>query len=58
MKLNLFRFSLLEIYRSSNFGKSVATTIMLVFLGLYFMTVFFVLGFVGIPAILGDKFQN
>lgn len=58
MKQNLFRFSLLEIYRSSNFGKSVATTIMLSFLGLYFTSVFLLLGFVGIPSILADKFQD
>lgn len=58
MKQSLFCISLKEIYRSSNFGKSLATSIMLLFLGFYFLTSFLTLGFFIIPELLADKFPG
>jgi len=46
-----------EVTRSSAFGKSVATTIMLGFLGLYFAINFLALGFL-IPKIIAENFPD
>ncbi|WP_372774996.1 DUF5687 family protein [Mangrovibacterium sp.] len=58
MKQNLLSLSVKELTRSSSFGKSIATTIMLVFLGLYFALVFFSLGVFVIPEALAKQFPN
>ncbi|WP_163715970.1 DUF5687 family protein [Mangrovibacterium lignilyticum] len=58
MKQNLFLFSWKELTRSSSFGKSVATTIMLVFLGLYFTLVFLSLGVFVIPKVLSEAYPG
>lgn len=58
MKQNLFLYSFREFYRSANFGKSVAATVMLAFLGLYFASLFFVLGVFLIPEGLAEKFPD
>ncbi len=58
MRPNLYSFSWKEVRRSSSFGRSVATTIMLVFLALYFTLVFLSLGVFVIPKVLADKFPG
>lgn len=58
MKQSLFSLSWKELKRSASFTRSVATTIMLGFLALYFTSVFLVLGFVVIPKGLADNFPN
>lgn len=57
MKKSLNYFARKEIFRSSAFGKSLATTIMLGFLALYFTVNFLALGIM-LPKILGEKFPN
>ena len=58
MKQNLFLFSMKELRRSSSFGRSIATTIMLTFLGLYFTLVFLSLGVFVIPKMLSGKYPG
>jgi len=58
MKQNLFSFSLKEITRSPSFGRSIATTVMLVFLALYFTAVFLAFGLLIIPKALAEKFPG
>ena len=57
MKRSLNYFAWREITRSSAFGKSLATAIMLGFLAIYFAVNFLVLGLM-IPDILADKFPD
>jgi len=58
MKTNLFLLSFKEVRRSSSFGRSVATTVMLAFLALYFTLVFLALGTMVIPKALAEKFPG
>lgn len=57
MKLNFFSFAWRETVRSAYWGKSLATTIGLAFLALYFAANFLFLGF-AIPHILTKNFPN
>ncbi len=57
MKRNLFYFAWKEVVRSSNFGKSLSTQIMLGFLALYFAANFLFLGF-AIPDIISKNFPD
>lgn len=57
IKRSLNYFARKEIFRSSAFGKSLATTIMLGFFALYFVINFLALGIM-LPKILGEKFPN
>ncbi|PTN10567.1 DUF5687 family protein [Mangrovibacterium marinum] len=58
MKLNLYSFAWKEVRRSSSFGRSIATTIMLVFLALYFTLVFLSMGVFVIPKVLAEKYPG
>lgn len=57
MKRSLNYFAWREVTRSSTFGKSLATTIMLGFLALYFAVNFLALGIM-IPKIMQEKFPD
>lgn len=57
MKQSLYYFAWREVTRSSTFGKSLATTIMLGFLALYFAVNFLALGIM-IPKIMQEKFPD
>ncbi|WP_159517636.1 DUF5687 family protein [Sunxiuqinia indica] len=57
MKRSLHYFAWREVIRSSAFGKSLATSIMLGFLALYFSANFLILGFF-IPNIIGEEFPG
>ena len=57
MKRSLNYFAWREVTRSSAFGKSMATTIMLGFLALYFIVNFLALGFM-LPKLITEKFPN
>jgi len=57
MNPNLFSFAWRESIRSAYWGKSLATTIGLTFIALYFSAVFLVLGF-NIPDILTKNFPD
>ncbi|WP_423129330.1 DUF5687 family protein [Gaoshiqia sp. Z1-71] len=57
MKLKLLYLTWKEITRSSAFGKSVATNIMLGFLALYFGLIFFALG-LSLPQILKERYPD
>ncbi len=57
MNRRLLNFTWKEITRSAAFGKSVATTIMLGFLAIYFAVAFLMAGF-AIPGLLKDKYPD